>query len=281
MLRMPFWDVRDLSPIPPNDAPSKALSSVRTSLQGFGMSEPEIAVYLALLELGAQPASVIARKASLKRGHTYNVLTVLMQKGVVQEFERKGVRTFTCARPASLLSLLERRAEDLEGIKRSLLQSLPFLENIINPLAVQPKVRFYTGIEGIKEIYEDTLRFRKQDLFAIGDFEHYFPRENSPELNNWMWRYCDRRAKAGIRYLGIVNKSPMTDLAFKKRKGQRRVFKLLTNVDLPVEVNIYGNRVAIISSSHDMVGLIIEDKPIADTLRNFHKAVWAMLPDYR
>ncbi|MDD4319918.1 MAG: helix-turn-helix domain-containing protein [Candidatus Peribacteraceae bacterium] len=250
------------------------------SLQGFGLSEPEISVYLALLELGTQPASVVARKAGLKRGHTYNVLSLLMQKGVVQEFEKKGVRTFTCTRPAGLLSLLERREEGLEGVKRQLLQSLPFLESIINPLAVQPKVRFYQGIEGIKQIYEDTLRFPDNDLYALGDFEHYFPRENSPELNDWMWDYCNRRAKAGIRYIGIVNKSPTTDLAFKRRKGQKRTFKMLRNVDLPVEVNIYGDRVAIISSSKDMVGLIIEDKPTADTLRHFHQAVWKMLPDY-
>lgn len=253
---------------------------IHRSLESFGLSEPEIRVYLALLELGTQPASSIARKAGLKRGHTYNVLALLTQKGVAQEFERKGVRTFTCTPPASLLSLLDRRAEDLEGVKRSLLQSLPLLEAIIHPLAVQPKVRFYQGIEGIKQIYEDTLRFPGQDLYAVGDFDHYFPRENSPELNDWMWQYCDRRAKAGIRYLGIVNKSPTTDLAFKRRKGQKRIFKMLRNVDLPVEVNIYGDRVAVISSSRDMVGLIVEDKPTADTLRNFHQAVWAMLPDY-
>ncbi len=254
--------------------------SVLIALQNFGLSDPEIAVYLSLLELGSQPASVLARKADLKRGHTYNVLALLREKGVVQEVERSGVRTFSCIEPASLLKLLERRSEDLEDIKRSLLQSLPLLEAIIHPAVVQPKVRFYQGVEGIKQIYEDTLRFPKRDLYAVGDFEHYFPRENSPELNDWMWRYCDRRAKAGIRYLGIVNKSPMTDLAFRKRKGQKRVFKMLKGIDLPVEVNIYGDRTAIISSSRDMVGLIVEDRPTADTLRNFHQSVWSLLPDY-
>jgi sugar-specific transcriptional regulator TrmB len=255
-------------------------SSVLRSLEGFGLSSAEIRVYLALLELGAQPASIVARKAGLKRGHAYNVLAVLMEKGVVQEFVKKGVRIFTCCSPTGLLSLLEQRAEDLESKKRSLLESLPLLEGIIHPLAVQPKVRFFQGIEGIKEIYEDTLRFPDQNLYAVGDFEHYFPRQNSPELNDWMWEYCNRRAKAGIHYIGIINKSDTSDLAFKRRKGQKRTFKMLRGVDLPVEVNIYGDRVAVISSSRDMVGLIVEDKPTADTLRNFHQAVWAMLPDY-
>ena len=96
-----------------------------------------------------------------------------------------------------------------------------------------------------------------------------------------MWDYCQRRAKRGVTYKGIVNKSETTDLAFKRRKGERRVFKMLTNTDMTVEINIYGNKVAIISSSRDMVGLLIEDKPIADTLRNFHAAMWKKLPDYR
>lgn len=250
------------------------------ALKGFGLSEPEVKVYFALLEFGAQPASVVAKKAGLKRGHTYNVLALLMGKGVAQEFEKDGTKYFSPCAPSVLVSLLEGRSQELEVRKRTLEHAVPDLERIRNPLTVQPKVRFFQGIDGIKEIYEDTLRTKEKELLAVGDFDHYFPREQSPELNDWMWEYCRRRAKKGIWYMGIVNKSPTTDLAFRRRRGEKRKFKMLRGIDLSVEVNIYGNKVAIISSSRDMVGLIIEDQPTADTLRNFHRAVWKMLPEY-
>jgi sugar-specific transcriptional regulator TrmB len=254
--------------------------SPSAALESAGLSDPEIQVYLALLSLGSQPASIVAKKAGLKRGHTYNVLALLIRRGIVQEFEKDSVRYFTCCRPAGLLSVLERRSEEIDVQKRNLLKALPLLELIRNPLALQPKVRFFQGMEGIKEIYEESLRTQNQNLYALGDFDHYFPRERSPELNDWMWKYCKRRAERGIWYLGIVNKSPTTDLAFRKRRAEKRKFKMLQGIDLPVEVNIYGNKVAIISSSKDMVGLIIEDQPTADTLRNFHRAMWELLPDY-
>ena len=251
------------------------------ALQTFGLTGPEASIYLALLEIGPQPASIIAKKSGLKRGHTYNLLSLLTEKGVIQEFVKDRVKYFVCSSPLVLISLLERREEEIEGKKRTLLQVIPDLERIRNPMAVQPKVRLFQGINGIKEIYEDTLRTKHGNLYAIGDFDHYFPREKSKELNDWMWKYCSRRAKNGICYIGIVNKSPTTDLAFKKRKAEKRKFKMLKGIDLPVEVNIYGNKVAIISSSRDMVGLIIEDKPTADMFRNLHQAVWGMLPDYK
>ena len=255
--------------------------SILKALQGFGLTEPEVSVYFALLEFGSQPASILAKKAHLKRGHTYNMLALLMQKGVVQEFEKDGTKYFTGCSPSVLISHLQRRSEELEVKKQILLEVIPDMERIRNPLAVQPKVRFFQGIDGIKEIYEDTIRIKNQPIFAIGDFDHYFPREKSPELNDWIWKYCTRRAKNGICYIGIVNKSETSDLAFKRRKTEKRKLKMLQGVELSVEVNIYGNKVAIISSSKDMVGLIIEDQPTADTLRNLHQAVWKMLPDYR
>lgn len=251
------------------------------ALTGFGLTAPEIQVYLTLLELGSQPAGTVARKSKLKRGHTYNILADLIQKGVVQEFTKNKVKYFTCSSPTMLISLMENRAEELDTKKKKLLQVIPDLLQIRNPGAVQPKVRFFQGADGIKEIYEDTLRTSDKHLYAVGDFDHFFPREQNQELNDWQWHYCTRRAKKGIWYMGITNKSKTSDIAFKKRIAEKRKMKMLKGVDLSVEVVIYGNKVAIVSSSRDMVGLIIEDKPTADTLRNFHQAVWKMLPEYK
>ncbi len=256
-------------------------SSITSALGGFGLSDPELRVYIALLELGAQPASVIAKRSGLKRGHTYNVLKILSEKSVVQNFEKDGVMYYSGSSPSALLTLLDYRVEDITKKKQNLVEVIPELERIRNPFSVQPKVKLFQGIDGMKAIYEDTLKTGDKNLYAIGDFDHYFPHSKDNDLNEWMWQYSTRRAKAGISYIGIVNKSATTDLAYKKRRKQKRIFKMLKGIDLSVEINIYGNKVAIISSSKDMVGLIIEDQPTADTLRNLHRAVWSILPDYR
>ena len=257
-----------------------SFSPVGIVLSALGLTEAEATVYTQLLAIGSQPASVAAKKSGLKRGHTYNVLTELTHRGLVQEFEKGGVRYFTAAPPQTLVSILKNRQDDLDRQKRQLLEALPDLERIKNPFSVRPKVRFFQGISGIKEIYEETISVPGETLYAIGDFEHFFPKKNSPELHEWLWQYCLRRAKKGIWYMGILNRSPTSDLAYKTRVKQKRKLRMLTGIDLPVEVNVVGDKVAIVSTSRDMVGLIIEDKPTAETLRNFHRAIWTLLPDY-
>ena len=257
------------------------IDNLHSSLHDFGLSVPEIKVYLASLELGSQPASVIAKKAGLKRGHTYNMLSLLIHKGIVHEFTKDGVRFFSSRSPSTLLSTVEHQQENLAILKQKLMTVIPGLEKIFNPLLVQPRVRFFQGIEGIKEIYEDTIRLAGSQIRALGDFDYFFPEQKNKSLNDWIWNYADRRAKKNIWYLGIVNKSKMSDNAYRRRREQKRKLKMLTGVCLPVEVNIYGDKVAIMSTHQDTVGLIIEDAPIAETFRNFHQAIWKFLPDYR
>jgi len=107
-----------------------------------------------------------------------------------------------------------------------------------------------------------------------------FAEEKDKVLNDWVWEYATRRAKQGVKYLGIVNKSDFSDIAHKRRIKQKRKLKMFKDVYLPAEINIYGDKVAIASTYHDTVGLIIEDAPIAETLRNLHQAMWKLLPDY-
>lgn len=258
-----------------------ALHDFTSTLQLFGFSEEEVAVYIASLEFGTQPASIIAKKAHLKRGQTYNILSQLKDKGVIQEFTKNGVRQFSSQSPSTLLSLLSAREEEITVQKQKILQILPLLEKLRNPLITQPKVRFYQGVSGLKEVYNDTIKTPNKTMYAVCDFDHTFPAEHSKELHTWLWNYTDRRAGRNVKFVGIVNKSKESDLAYKWRRKQKRTMKMLTDVYLPVELIIYGDKVALISTKEDMVGVIIEDKPIADMLRNMHQAIWPFLPDYQ
>ena len=254
---------------------------VAALLRELGLSDLEAQIYLASLELGPQPASVIAKKAGIKRSNAYNVLAELMERGIVQEFTKGNIRSFTVRSPNSLLSLLSDREQQLAMQKQKLLMMLPELEKIQNPMIVQPKVRFFQGVEGLKEVSNDTIREPNKTVFAVCDFDHTFPAEHSEELHDWLWKYTDRRAAQNVRFHGIVNKSKESDLAYKWRQKQKRKMKMLKGVYLPVELMIYGEKIALISTKEDMVGVIVEDKPIADMLRNFIQSVWPFLPDYK
>lgn len=260
---------------------NNSIDSVKEVLSRMGFTEPEIAVYLANLSTGTKPASVIAKKANLKRAHTYNVLEKLIDKGIVQEYSKNGIRHFHASSAISLNAGLENKAQEIKDQQTALNKVLPCLERMRNPGLSEPLVRYFRGIEGLQEIYEDTLRVKDKRILAVADFAHTFPEDKNSYLNKWMWKYADRRAAKGITYYGIVNKSAASDEAYKKRVKQKRKLKLLAGISLPVEINIYDDKVAIMSSSEDMIGVIIQDIPTATTLKNFHQAVWEYLPEYK
>ncbi|MBU1152049.1 hypothetical protein KJ632_04475 [Patescibacteria group bacterium] len=254
------------------------IEKVKKVLEGIGLDEEEALIYLASLELGPQPASIIARKAGLKRGQTYNKLALLIKRGIIQEYTEKKIRMFSCLPPENLISILEHNQQQIENQKKKLTEIVPLLMKMQTPLVNQPKIKYFQGIEGIKEIYEDTIR-EQQPIYAFGDFDYIFKDE---ELNDWIWNnYAKTRSEKGVNYLGIINKSKLSDKAHKARDIHKRKMKMLENIDLPVEINIYGDKVSITSAYYDIAGLIIEDGHIADTFRNLHKAMWELLPNYK
>lgn len=81
--------------------------------QILGLSGRDMQIYLAALKLGSQPASVIARKAGLKRVNTYNHLKRLCETGVFRMYRRDGVTFFDTCEPE--------RLGDLIKVKKSLI----------------------------------------------------------------------------------------------------------------------------------------------------------------
>lgn len=259
----------------------KDKSKISQTLLELGLTNEEVNVYLACLKSGSKPASLIAKTAGYKRGHTYNLLEALTERGLIQEFLRNNIRQFVAQSPSMLTTLIENKEREVMKLKLDITEILPLIEKLSDTHINKPKIRFFRGEEGLKSIYESTLQEKDKTIYAIGDFASTFPKKRSDILHKWMWNYAARRAKAGIWYYGIMNKSNLSDEAFKKRQIHKRKMKMLEGVEFATEVNIYGNKVAVASTAHDMSGVIIEDTYIANTLRNFHKAVWKFLPDYQ
>lgn len=264
-----------------DDAPNVEVShsDIASALGFLGLSDVEIQVYRTLLELGTRPAGMVALKAGLKRGHTYNVLGQLMGKGVVQEFIKNNVRHFTCSAPDSLLSLVENQEEELKMQKERLRKVIPLLESLRNPIAARPKVRFFQGVDGVKEIFEDMLRGPSDRIFGVCDITHSW-RPPGGELSSWSQTFLQRRIDRGIWFYGILNQSPESDVVARDAEANFRVLKRIEGVRLPVELNIYGSKVALVSTKGETVGLLIEHPPVAEMLRNLFNAVWQYLPDY-
>lgn len=230
------------------------------------MEEKEAKVYSALLELGEATIAQITKKSLVKRSTVYEMLELLKKKGLVSQTHRKKRPIFLAENPKKLI-------ENFEEKKRILEKSMPELLSMMNMLDGKPKVRYFEGISGVEEVFEDTLRYEDQEILT------WFP---YPYINlgeGYFWKhYLPQRAEKKIWARAIIpdneeNRKFAKEMKEKTITNTRFVAdKAFSGFDL--EIKIYGkNKLGIISYKEDL-GIIIESKKIFDGLRAIFETMW-------
>ncbi|NQU83264.1 MAG: hypothetical protein HQ536_00985 [Parcubacteria group bacterium] len=239
----------------------------------LGLNQKEAKVYMACLELGSGTVKELSEKSGVKRTSIYNFLEELKQKGLITEIKR-GKKTMLVAEDPKVLKLMAKeRMQDAEEYVSNIDQIIPNLVGLFNLPANKPKVKYYQGIKGIKQIYEDTLR-EHSTIYAFSDYEKMLPVMDF----DYMVDYADRRAKQGIQILSIAAPNgPWTKKAIKLNKKQKRQIKVAKKMQFDTEINIYGNKVALLSFRRPYAGTIIEDRAIVQTLKNIWEFMWEKL----
>ncbi|HAV11208.1 MAG TPA: hypothetical protein DCX32_01560 [Candidatus Moranbacteria bacterium] len=244
---------------------------IRQVLEQFGLNGRKADVYLAALELGSASVIDISKKASVKRTTCYDILQDLMRDGLISETVRGKKRLFVGEEPEKIQRQLKHKVRLFSEI-------LPQLQSIHNVRGSKPKIRFYEGKEGLKEVYEDTLK-HGGEIIGVGSYDivNVLGKE-------WMDDYLRRRVKAGIYARGMApgNESMMRDFISKDQE-QRRSTKVIDPEKYPfsIEINVYGhNRVALMSAKEE-VGLIIEGAEIHNTMKLIFQLIWDLLPEIK
>jgi len=234
-----------------------------TTLKQIGMEEKQAKIYLACLELGKTTIKEIAKKAEIKRTSIYDVIDEMINFGYIKTTTKGKKVKFIAAEPSELKEIIRKRESLLNQI-------MPSLNLINNVSSVKPKVWFYNGIEGIKQVYEDLLNYRDTEVYgwASDDSTNLL----SPE---WCNKYVERRSRRKILLKVIYPLTEVTKYYKNNDKSQSRISKTVDPKKylFKMEINIYKNRVAMMSAQ-DKIGVIIESEPIAQTLKTIFNICW-------
>lgn len=231
-------------------------------LAQFGLDFKEDEVYLALLELGTSTVVQIAKKAGIKRTTAYDVLSGLEKKGLIGQTIKGKKRLFYSEEPEKLKKLLREKERILE-------EALPMLKSLYNTAGSKPKIRYYEGKEGLKEVYLDTLDYNGELLaFVTEDIIKHLG-------DDFAARYMKKRVKAKITVRAI---GPDTEEIIEYKKLDKEGLKktLLVPKDkfpFTIEMNIYGNKLAFMSFKEQM-GVIVESNEIAANMRLLFELAW-------
>ncbi len=133
-------------------------------LEAFHLKSKEAQLYLALLELGEASAPQIAAKAGIQRTNFYDLIPKLLTLGLAKQTTRGKKQFFSALDPEEFVKLEERRLEQLK-------QALPELKAITNTATEKPRIFFYEGANGVKQVYENMLPHKGEiRLFTTPSF---------------------------------------------------------------------------------------------------------------
>ncbi len=228
----------------------------------LGVEDKEAKIYLAALEAGSSPVSVIASKARMNRVTAYGVLEKLVKKGMVSFMIKRNVKYFHATDPELLLKEYQKRLHDLE-------KALPDLKRLYGETP-HPKVNYFEGVDGIKTIYQDTLTAKTEILNFCNS---RVIREFWPEYDE---EYVLGRVKRKIYLRGIAPDDEYGKKVTKEDTSMLREIRLVPRrrYNFSNDVNVYDDKVAIISFQFEPIGMIIENAEIADTQRMIFKMAW-------
>jgi sugar-specific transcriptional regulator TrmB len=247
----------------------KKESLIQKQLQIIGLSDNEASIYLALLGLGKGTVSQISRKALLNRTTGYDVLDRLVAKKLVSISGKKPKQEYVAESPEHIKTLiseeLNKRQQELDQAKKI----IPELKSMHN-VAGRPQIRFYEGVDGLKEVYEDTLNSHETICaYASVDDVH-------ATLPNYFPEYYKRRAKKGIPIRAIFTDNPEGRELSKHDKEELResAFVSAEKYGFHPEINIYDNKI-MIASWREKLGIIIESGEIADAMKKIFELAWS------
>ncbi|MSU55729.1 MAG: hypothetical protein EXS51_00255 [Candidatus Taylorbacteria bacterium] len=245
------------------------MKELPATLHSLGFGEKEAVVYVALLELGRGTVTQISRKAGINRTTGYDILDSLSNKGVVNVSGKEPKQEYSAEPPESVIAYLRKEAEAArERITRAE-ALLPELRSV-HATQNRPKIKFYEGTEGLKQVYEDTLTSAEAiRAYANVDDMH-------KGLPNYFPEYYKRRAGAGIAIRAIV---PSTLIArarssYNEEEKREIAFVPEDKYYFSPEINIYDNKV-MIASWREKLGVIIESAEIADAMKKIYELAWA------
>lgn len=239
-----------------------------------GLKEKEALIYNLLLSSHEMPVNEIIKESKLKRGIVYKTLYDLEEKGLIKEITLKKKLHFRAEHPFKLSEIVDSKFKEAQKNQISLSSILPMLIATYKTAENKPGVKIYEGLEGVKEVYMDTLN-TNQTIYAMLDTNVIVG-----EISGWLANYyAPERTKRKIWADVIINQGKSSEKYAKRNEAEYRETRGVSTDDFVVgiELNIYGGKVAFIhfgEKKEDLFAIVIENQLVYSTLKTMFKLAW-------
>jgi len=121
-------------------------------LRKLGLTEKEVKIYLAGLELGPSSVQKLAQKIGLSRPTAYEIIKKLEDKRLFAETTQNKKRYFVAQSPKRILGILRVQKKEIEEREREFIRIIAALES--EYLKEEKGVEIFKGREGLNSLAE-------------------------------------------------------------------------------------------------------------------------------
>lgn len=233
----------------------------------LGLTEAQAKAYSALVELNPVTPPVLATHIKETRTNCYKILEQLEELNLAERDETEKKIRYWAKSPTALSDITKSELEKIQQKQKYLQHSMPsLLEEYIKHTG-QPAINYYQGVEGLRTIYMSQIN-QKEDIYIIR------PNYNLDAIDFDALTDIRRLAReAKIQRYAITPDRPLAPKNYKVSDPYMLLTRTWMNEDdysAPVEWNVYGNNVAIMSFGKELVGVVIESPQIAESLRQLY-----------
>jgi sugar-specific transcriptional regulator TrmB len=230
---------------------------MQQQLRDAGLTENESKVYISLLEIGPSNAGAITKKSGLHRRVVYDVLDMLVKKGLIGYILKNNIRVFQASNPERFLEILREKEEVIGEI-------MPNMISLYRKTREKEETNFYKGKRGLRNVFEDQLECGKEVLILGASSLAY-------EVMQYYFKWYDKRRKSKkIRARIIFHdvdkniKVPFSEIRYLPQKYAS-----------PVAINIYGDKIALILwQKEDPIAILIKNKDMAEGYKQYFELMW-------
>jgi len=235
-------------------------------LRRLGLSNGEIKVYSALLELGKSTINMVHEKTGIERRNIYDILNKLIERGLITYAIENKKRFFQVTHPNKIIGYIEEKKHEIEEIEDDVKKEIPSIIKKFEFKKAEIRAETYTGTEGIKAVFEDMLNYKIGYFIGGGGYVV----TNLP----FFWKtYNKRRIKSGVVWYNLGREDLKGHPIIKEKNIHTRFLPKEFNVN-PSVIFIYGNKVANILWGEEFFAFLIESEKIAENYKKYYKYLW-------
>lgn len=244
------------------------MNTIRNQLLQSGLLESEITVYVYLLEHGVSSPPQIAKSTKIARPNLYGTLRSLKEKGLVVEQKNGKRNVYLAADPSILVQTLSARTAAMEQI-------LPDLRSLYATQKNKPTIKYFEGVEQVKEIFYEMLEAKS--VYGVASTKKLYDTLGWDFFTDYIKKMKDR----GIVLHDILTEDSSTTSAktpIELLKGLYDARFLPKDVEnLAVDILVWDDKVALISTETPVFGTLIKNQAIASVLKIMFNLSWKQL----